>query len=466
MSLRARLALVVGAAVAALVLAGGAVLLHQLQTGLDTSLDTTLRARADALIQRVGPDGSTDFQDSGKAGLLPPGEALAQVVGPGGVLLESLEGARGRPLLSSQELAVARGRPLIMTKSIAGLGSVRLLAVPVAGSGKQPIVVVVGTARTLPLEAIAKVRAGLIVAGVTGVLLSAVGAWLLAGASLRPVERMRQQATQISAGDMAARLAVPATKDEIARLADTMNALLERLQRALAQQRNLVADAGHELRTPLTILRGELELATRPGRSTAGLLCDVGRALDETDRLIRLAEDLLLLARTDGQDPQLCLRAVVLDEVAQEAIVAVRGKSGARGISVNMVHQGKAVVTGDRDRLRQVMDNLLDNAIRFARTDGVVTVRIFPGPTGWMVMEVLDDGPAFPVEFLPHAFERFRRAEASRSPDGAGAGLGLAIVASLVRLHGGVVSAGNEPDGGACIRVELPVRGRTATTKI
>ncbi|MDQ6876004.1 MAG: ATP-binding protein [Actinomycetota bacterium] len=458
MPIRARLAMLVSLAVAALVATGGALFVFQLRTGLDASLDTALRARADTLVQKVGPDGNGDFQDSGGGGLLRPYEGLAQVIDPRGRLRDSSEQTRGKALLTPAQLARARIHPLSATSRTGTGEGIRLLAVPVAGSGRPPTVVVVGTSRALTENALNRVRFGLLVGGGLAILLSGVGAWLLAGAALRPVERMRRQAAEMSAGDSVARLAVPATRDEVARLAATMNGLLQRLQEALARQRDFVADAGHELRTPLTTLRAELELAARPGRDRGELVAAVRRATVDTDRLVRLAEDLLTLATADNGQGSFLRRAPVrLDLLAREAVGAAAAPAGRAG--VRLVTDGLAAVTvhADRDRLRQVIDNLLGNALRFTPAGGTITMRLArTGPTeDRATLEVLDDGPGFPEAFLPHAFERFRRADYSRTSRDGGTGLGLAIVAALVDAHGGTVSLTNRPDGGACVRVEL-----------
>lgn len=458
MPLRARLALLVAAAVTVLVSAGGLLFVTQLRSGLDASLDAGLRARGDALVSKVGPDGGTDFQDSGGGGALPLNEALAQVVDSRGRLSDSSEGTGGRLLLTPTEVAKARLGPLTATSSAAG-DSIRLLALPVPDSGRPPMVVVVATSRALTDDALNRVRVGLLVGGSAAVALSAVGAWLLAGAALRPVERMRRQAAEMSAGDSAARLEVPATRDEVARLGATMNGLLERLQQALARQRDFVADAGHELRTPLTTLRAELELAGRPGRDRHQLAAAVRRAAEDTDRLIRLAEDLLVLARADdGQSAFLRLAPVRLDRLVGEAARASSAWADTAGVRVAVDGAHPVLLEADDDRLRQVVDNLLSNALRFTPAGGTITLRLAPPNPGarMAAFEVLDDGPGFPDSFLPYAFERFRRVDPARASEGGGAGLGLAIVEALVRAHGGTVSAGNRPGGGARVRVELP----------
>jgi len=466
MTLRTRLALLFAVAVTAVVAAGGALLVHQLSSGLNTALDVSLTARADALAQQVGPGGTVaNFQDgAGNGSLLPANETLAQVISPSGTLTESSEGTGNRPLLTVPQLMSARKGRVSINSDFGGGPGVRLLALPVADSGSPPAVVVVGTSRGLVLTAVSRVETGLWLGGPVAVLLGALGAWLLSGAVLRPIERMRAQAAEISAGDSDARLEVPRRRDEIARLGDTINGLLGRLQRALLQQRVFVADAGHELRTPLTMLHAELELAGRPGKDIDSLVAAVRAATLDTDRLIRLAENLLTLARTDSAEVAVQHQPVDLTRLVKRAVSAFDNASRAAGVRVDADNCGDVVVTGDPDRLRQVIDNLLDNAVRYAATGDAITVTVTAATRSvGAVLEVLDRGPGFPPAFLPNAFDRFSRADEART-DGAGTGLGLAIVASLVGAHGGTVTANNRPGGGASIRIELPASRATSAT--
>jgi hypothetical protein len=279
---------------------------------------------------------------------------------------------------------------------------------------------------------------------------------LLAGAALRPVERMRRQAADISDRDTGRRLAVPPTRDEIAALGATINDLLARMQEALERERSFVADAGHELRTPLAILRAELELAARPGRSRDELVDAVSHAGVETDRLIRLAEDLLLLARADNAQPFLRPVPLVLPELLGAAARGAEAHAAAQGVTVAVHTPAELTVVADPDRLRQAVDNLLDNATRHAPSGSVVEITATANGTGMIVVEVADRGPGFPVEFLPDAFERFHRADAARTRDGGGTGLGLSIVQAITEAHGGHASVGNRPGGGATVTLELP----------
>ena len=462
MPLRARLSLIVAVAVALLLAVSGSIFVRQLRVGLDQAMDTALRTRADLVLQQLESTGTANFQDPGVDALLPPDQALTQVVGRVGVT-NSSDGARAGPLLSSSQLARARHQPVSLTSDYDGV-SVRLLAVTVPGTGSIPTVLVVGATRTIPAEAVSRVQAALLVGGSLAVVVSAAGVWLLAGAALRPVARMRSQAELITAGDLQARLPVPKTRDEVARLGRTLNSLLQRLHRALRQQQAFVADAGHELRTPLTVLRAELELAARPNRSRAELDAAIRRAAEDTDRLVRLAEDLLLLARADATGALLTLTRFSLSEAVQQAVASAQIRAGEGGVRIVVDAPSPIEPRADADRVRQVLDNLLDNALRFAPRNSTVTVRVTrsePEHTH-AVVTILDDGPGFPSAFLPYAFERFRRADASRTDPSAGTGLGLAIVASIVHAHGGEVTAQNRTAGGAELRVVLPLAGPKA----
>jgi two-component system OmpR family sensor kinase len=449
-SLRLRLALLFALATAALITVAGGLFLYQLRDSLDTALDTGLRARADLVVSRLG---STPAPIS-------PGrpEDIVQVLAADGQVLDSSPAAGATPLLDSAQRRQALTNLVGLTRTVAGDRS-RLLAVPAHLAGR-PVLAVVGTGTEVSDAAEERIRAALFFGGPPSVLLSGVAAWLLAGAALRPVERMRRQVADITETDRDAQLAVPATRDEVAALARTMNALLARLQRALARERGFVADAGHELRTPLAILRTELELAARPGRTREALVEAIGNAADETDRISRLAEDLLLLARADDGRDFLRRAPVAVTELLGAAVrgAALRGENGRVAVRLHLPVQLPAI-DGDAGRLRQAVDNLLDNALRYAPPGSCVDVAVTTTARGdepIVVIEVTDSGPGFAADFLPLAFERFHRADDARARASGGAGLGLAIVRSIALAHGGRAVVANRPTGGARVAIELP----------
>jgi two-component system, OmpR family, sensor kinase len=291
-------------------------------------------------------------------------------------------------------------------------------------------------------EVLAALLALLLVVGPLALLLAAFAGYRLAGAALRPVESMRREAAEISAETSGRRLPVPEARDEVRRLGETLNEMLERLDEGLLRERRFVADAGHELRTPLALLRTELELALRRPRSPEELASAIRSATEEVERLIRLAEALLLLDSSGGA----ALRVGELD--AGELLDAVARRFAARAAAADRTIEveGGGSFRGDRDRLEQALGGLVDNAL----THGKGKVRLEAEREGdSIVLRVSDEGHGFPDDFLPRAFERFSRADEARTSGGAG--LGLAIVDAVARAHGGRASA-----AGATITLVLP----------
>jgi two-component system, OmpR family, sensor kinase len=467
MSLRTRLALIFALGSGVLITVAGLAFLWQLHTSLNAALDSELRVRAGALAARLasgslppgnpaGPDqtGSHNSQS-------PVADQVTQVLTAAGTVVYSLGTERAAPLLSPAQLQRAATGPLTATAIVEG-ERLRLLASHLRFHSR-PVVTVVGVPTDVADAALARARLVLVTGGPLAVLAAGLGGWLLTGAALRPVGRMRRRLEEITGRDTSARLPVPATRDEIAALAVTMNGLLDRLQLALARQRAFTADAGHELRTPLTSLKAELELAARPGKSRSALAAAVGAAASDTDQLIRLAEDLLLLARTDeGTD----FLATERTDIAGELHAAARRFATAaagRGIVLSVQAPGELPVIADPGRVRQALDNLIGNALQHAPPASTVEItgRLAAARDGGgqqvVAVEVRDHGPGFPPGFLPRAFERFQRADPARSRSDGGAGLGLAIVASIARAHGGQAHAGNHTAGGAWVIVELPL---------
>jgi signal transduction histidine kinase len=248
---------------------------------------------------------------------------------------------------------------------------------------------------------------------------------------------------------------VPRTRDEIAALATTMNQLLGRLRLALARQRALVADASHELRTPFAVLRGELELASRPGRSREELEGAVAHASEEAARLARITEQLLFLARADEDMISPRRQPTDMRKLLTGSAEQAASRAREAGVSCDVQSPAGLIADLDPDRIREAVDNLADNALRFAPAGSSIALEARASGDD-LVVEVRDDGPGFPAEFLPHAFERFRRPDSGRARSDGGAGLGLAIVSAIAHAHGGRATAGNRPGGGAVVTLELP----------
>jgi len=297
------------------------------------------------------------------------------------------------------------------------------------------------------------VRRGLLLGGPALLALVAGLAWALVGSVLRPVDALRRGAADITGTSGGRRLPVPAGEDELHRLAVTLNDMLARLDASSAQQRAFVADAAHELRSPLASARTQLEvgLAHPSGADWPGTAADV---LTDVERLARLVDDLLLLARVDAAAPSLDVNVNLTSVVAQ----AVQRHQGLRVPVINLSPEPDAsaesnVVRGNADALGRVVTNLLDNAVRHAGSSVLVDVRA----DGEQVqLTVDDDGPGIAPAMRLRVFARFTRLDDARGRDGGGSGLGLAIVGGLVAAHGGSVELSQAPAGGLRAAVRLP----------
>jgi heavy metal sensor kinase len=426
------------ALVMAVVLTLLGVFLHvRLQGSLDERISDNLERRSESLANFLRERGGEGLDPS----LLAGEDELAQVFGPDCV--DQPQGTARPQLLTPDEVAAARRGPVTIER--AGL---RLHAEPVG-----ECLVVVGESLEDRDEALDALLTQLLIALPAALLLSSVIGYLVAGAALRPVEAMRRRAADITSDSPERRLPLPRAHDEIHRLGETLNEMLDRLDAGLARERRFVADASHELRTPLASLRTELELVARRPRSHEELESALHSAGEEVERLVRLAEDLLVLARAD--DGQLRLRverhaaATVLESVARRN----EPRAEAEGRSLLASAPPDLWVTGDRERLEQALDVLVDNAL----LHGAGTVRMDArAENGLVRLCVSDQGPGFPPDFLPHAFERFSRADQART--GGGAGLGLAIVDAIAKAHGGTAHAANAEAGGLDIWLSLPSR--------
>jgi two-component system, OmpR family, sensor kinase len=460
MPIRLRLAALFALGTAVLLATVGWAFATKLHSDLVLSLDSGLRPRADLLARAVVSNGDLSGLDVTVRSL---GDSLSQVYDPSATVVAASVEAGRAPLLDAAHLNAARHRSVSLTVPVhasspdsAATEMARVIAVPVVRGGSTWVVVVGSSLETVE-NATQRVRHAFLLAGLPAVLLAGLAAGLVARGALRPVERMRREVSDISEHGLGASIAVPATHDEIAALAATMNTVLGRLKSALDRQRAFVADAGHELRTPLSILRLELDLASAPGRSNEDLRAAVTAAAFETDRLARLAEDLLTLALDDDQGALPGRDSVNLAEVAAESVAAFSAPAAQRGVTITCNADSAVSIAGDAARMRQAVDNLLANAVQLAPNGSEVTVAVRrQGVVG--TVEVTDDGPGFPAEFVPHAFERFRRADSARARSEGGTGLGLAIVAGVARAHGGAAAVGNRPGGGAWARIEVPCR--------
>ncbi len=440
--IRAKLTLAFTGVMAVLLLAAGIALSVLATHNLDSAIDDGLAARAG--------DAAALVRSGARPGALTrTGETFAQVMEADGRVIDTTSGAGPTPLLTPAELVRARREPVIAEREGDEGGGLRLLARP-ARTDAGTVVVVVGESLAQRDRAIAGLRALLAVGGPLALLLASLVGYAMAAAALRPVERMRRRAAAITAAEAGGRLPVPTADDEISRLGHTLNAMLGRLEAAFARERAFVADASHELRTPLAILRTELELALRGRHTRAELEAALRSAAEETDRLSSLAEDLLVIARSDqGRLPIRC-EDLDADDLLERVARRFGTRGRAAGRSVRPEPAPGLRVRADPDRIEQALGNLVDNALRYG--GGAIALSA-QRRDGSVELHVRDEGPGFPPAFLPRAFERFTRADEARSRGGTG--LGLAITAAIAGAHGGSAHATNGPQG-ADVWIALP----------
>jgi two-component system OmpR family sensor kinase len=437
--IRLRLALAFALAMAAVLVAMGAFLYFRLGSSLDESVDQGLETRA-AEVSALAARGDTSL-DQG------PGddETFAQVLDPNGTIVDATPQVGARPLLEAAQLRTAAQQVVKLER-----GGARLLATPVDAQDGR-LVVVVGASLEERDEALNGLLGELFVVGPIALLVASLLGYGVATAALRPVEAMRAEAAGVSAVEPGRRLPLPRARDEISRLGSTLNDMLDRLERALERGRNFVADASHELRTPLALLKTELELALRKPRSQAELEQALRSAAAETDRLAQLAEDLLVLARSDQGRLPLRRESVSVRDVLSGVAARFGRRAGEAGRAIEVDAVDGLAVPADAVRLEQALGNLVENALRHG--EGSIRLSAVE-KDGRVELHVLDEGRGIPPDFVPRAFERFNRADQSRA--GTGAGLGLAIAQVIATAHGGSAHVSARPGGGADVWLSIP----------
>jgi signal transduction histidine kinase len=277
--------------------------------------------------------------------------------------------------------------------------------------------------------------------------------YLLARTALQPVERIARAASEIEASDLSRRLDARHEPAEVQRLADTFDAMLARLEAAFGQQRNFVMDVSHELRTPLTGLRGNLDVLLMDHSVPIDTRVQLEKMSAEVSRLIRLTTNLLYLAHAEaGRD--VARRPVDLDDLCLE--VVHQEQNVREDVSLRFVHEEHVSVSGDRDLLKQLLLNVVDNAVKFSPARGEVVVALANG-AGGATIAVEDQGPGIPQEELERVFERFHQGPQGGSRSTGGAGIGLAISRWIAGAHGGDIRAENRDGGGSRFVITLPI---------
>jgi signal transduction histidine kinase len=448
--LRVKLTLAFAAAMAVLLTGLGLFIYARFEASLDQSLNQGLRSRSDDVRALVN-QADTGLADAGGARLSRAGTGFAQVLTTHGSVLDQTPGVPRRPILSAGQVARARQRPIMVATTIGGVaGPVRALASPVRAQDRSLLVVVAASLQSRA-SALKDLRAVMILGGPVALALASLLGYACCALLLRSVEAMRRQAKRLSVAEPGGRLPVPPARDEMQRLAVTLNEMLDRNDLAFAQERRFVADASHELRSPLAILKIELEDALSGHKTERELRSALASADAETDRIAHLARDLLTLAQADEGK----LRIEPAPLRADQAVRRVRQRFAQRARS-----QGRTLVSSVPDdmsfhadplRVEQALSNLVDNALRHG--SGMIVISA-ERHDGFVELRVTDHGPGFPESYLDVAFERFSRPDRGRTTEGTG--LGLSIVWSIARAHGGEAHVANRPGGGAEAWIRLP----------
>jgi two-component system, OmpR family, sensor kinase len=433
-----RVRLTLGFAVAmAVVLAGvGLFVYHRVARELLGSVDQTL-------VGQAGEEIATGRVDVDTGG----GTTLSQLFGSDGQLRRSQPRSLA-PLVGRDIIAEAlAGRRVWLEEELLGRrGAWRVLAVPARSRNSVAVL-----ARSLGPrdESLDHLRHELLIFLPLALLAASLGGYALAVRALRPVEILRRRAEAVNAGEPST-LPVPPARDEVSRLALTLNDMLARLQAAFEHERRFVADASHELRTPLALLRTELDLALRRPRSREELESALRSAAEETQRLSRLADDLLLIARADQGPLPLQRESVAADELLADATARFANRADELGRELR-IEPTDLHVDADPLRVGQALVNLVDNA--FTHGDGAIELAA-EARDGLVELHVRDEGAGFPDGFQARAFDRFSRADEARGRGGSG--LGLSIVDLVARAHGGSTGLRNGPAGGADVWFSLP----------
>ena len=460
-TLRGRLTLWYTGILTAMFAVLGATSVILLDRGLRMNVDDSLNSVASAIADSVrrpsffGPD----IEDALQSMLGPElAERFFQLLDPFGRPDPRLvpRGKSRLPLSAEALRNAARGQPTFETPRVrpGSERSFRLLTLPVVRNGATVNIVQVA----MSLENVEATRSSfllvLLVLAPVALTASALGGWFLARRALTPVDAMVEAARRIEAEDLTKRIPAPSGEDELARLGAVLNDMLARLERSFGTVRRFSADAAHELRTPLTILKGEIEVALRSSEAPAEIRQTLVSCLEEVDRLNSLVEDLLLMARMEGNALSAAPRPVNLAEVLQDVTPALSELAARAGNACTVVAAPSLWIEGYDSLLFRLVFNLAENAIKYTPSGGRIEITL-EQHDHLAVLQVKDNGPGIPPDEQEHIFDRFYRGDPAR--EGSGTGLGLALVRAIVELHRGQIHLSSDVGKGSCFRVTLPL---------
>jgi len=352
------------------------------------------------------------------------------------------------------------GIPFLETLDTLEHHPIRMVTFPVSPQDRNSTLIQVGHSLATIEHEMADLRLTFLLVTPAALLLISLGAWLLAGKALSPVARITRTVRRINAENLSQRLPVEETQDEISELVETFNSMLEDLEGAFRRIKQFSGDASHELRTPLTILRGETEVALRWAKDPEEFRKTLASNMEEINRMGRIIEDLLTLAKSESGELPLVLTQFSFCDLIQELYLQARTLAETKRITVGLQLQvtEEIMLRGDELRLRQMFLNLISNAIKYTVDGGRVDIAVVTD-SGFVVISIADTGIGIPEEHLPHIFDRFYRIDEARNREDGGTGLGLSIVKWIVDAHHGNIRVNSTPGKGSTFTVILPISG-------
>jgi heavy metal sensor kinase len=465
MPLRVRLTLWYGTALALVLLTFSLILYTITARTLRDQVDESLQETATAAVRSLEQRGFLPLLD--EEVLLSQFPELAridkffQIFSPSGTITIRSPNIRQHDVpLSRHALEVAfTGRTIFESAKYPNEPPLRMISVPIIYRGSLLYIVQVGTTLEGVEETLRRFLIVLLIMAPLAVAVSLIGGWFLAGRALRPVDSITVAAQRIAAGDLTQRLTTPPSPDEIGRLTDTFNNMIARLETSFAQIRQFSSDASHELRTPLTVMKGETELVLRRTRPIGEYVAVLESNLEEIDRMSRIVDELLFLSRADlGQIKMECVPVhleTLVEDIQRQACLLGQ----ERGVDVVLGPTAPAVVLGDELRLRELLLNIVDNAVKYSHPGGKVEIHLLPeGQT--VRIAVIDQGIGIPAEFHKQIFDRFFRTDDARAHTRKGTGLGLSICAWIVETHHGRIEVQSDAGKGSTFTVILPLAPR------
>ncbi len=462
MPLRLRLTLWYGSALALILIVFSTVLYTVTARGLRDQVDQSLEETASTAVRSLEERGFLPLIDEEQ--LLSQFPELAridkffQIFSPSGTItLRSPNIKQHEVPLSRTALEVAfKGKSIFESAKYPHEPPLRLISVPIVYRGTLLYIVQVGTSMDSVEQTLHRLLLVLLITMPVALVVSLAGGWFLAGRALRPVDVITVAAQRIAGGDLTQRLTVPASPDEIGRLAATFNDMIARLDASFRQIRQFSSDASHELRTPLTVMKGETELALRRPRSAEDYQAVLVSNLEEIDRMSRIVEELLFLSRADMGEIKMDHEPVRLELLVEDIQRQASLLGQEQDIQVILGTMSPATVLGDELRLRELLLNLVDNAVKYSHPGGKVEIRLRTDD-GYVKLSVIDEGIGIAPELHKQIFDRFYRTDEARAHTKKGTGLGLAICAWIAEAHHGKIEVQSEPGKGSTFTLILPL---------